>query len=99
MRQLIIFMDSFQQCYGVFLLVDLTLMFLYWLIHLYNAYFTFQESPLAASGSVLIILAELWRVLLLSEACHQFTMEANKVIMKLEEIKGFMRNYNKRKVL
>ena len=99
LTQLIVFMSSFQQCYGVFLLVDLTLMFLYWLIHLYNAYFTFQESPLAASGSVLIILAEFWRVLLLSEACHKFTMEANKVIMKLEEIRATMKDYDKRKVL
>ena len=97
-RQLIVFMDSFQQCYGVFLLVDLTLMFLYWLIHLYNAYFTFQESPLAASGSVLIILAELWRVFLLSEACHQFTKEADKVIMKLEEIRATMKSHEEGKV-
>ena len=86
-KQLFVFMESFQKCFGVFLLVDLSLMFLYWLIHLYDAYFTFQEGPLAACGSVLIIAAELWRVVLISEAGQQFTEKTNDVVSKLEDMR------------
>ena len=80
-------MKNLQKCSGVFLLVDLSLMFFYWLIHLYNAYFTFQEGPLAACGSVLIIAAELWRVVLISEAGEQFTEKTNDVVSKLEDMR------------
>ena len=40
-RKMLDYMDSFHNCFGVFLLVDLSLMFFYWLLHLYDAYFTF----------------------------------------------------------
>jgi hypothetical protein len=91
-KNIMIFMENFQHCFGIFLLFDLSLMFLYWLIHLYRAYFTFQESSLAASGSVLIILAELWRVVLISNACENFTEKVNRVIRKYkDELPNFLR--------
>ena len=36
------FMEATQRGFGFFLLVDITLMLIFWLIHLYHAYFTFQ---------------------------------------------------------
>ena len=41
-KELTVFMKNTQDGYGFFLLVDLTLMLLYWLIHTFKAYFTFQ---------------------------------------------------------
>ena len=41
-KELTVFMECTQNGYGFFLLVDLTLMLLYWLIHTFKAYFTFQ---------------------------------------------------------
>ena len=35
-------MEAIQGGYGFFILVDITLMLIYWLLHLYHAYFTFQ---------------------------------------------------------
>ena len=35
-------MEAIQGSYGFFILVDITLMLIYWLLHLYHAYFTFQ---------------------------------------------------------
>ena len=35
-------MDAIQGGFGFFILVDITLMLIYWLLHLYHAYFTFQ---------------------------------------------------------
>ena len=48
-RELTVFMENFQNGYGFFLLVDLTLMLLYWLIHTFKAYFTFQASVIRKS--------------------------------------------------
>ena len=36
------FIVATQRGFGLFLLVDITLMLILWLIHLYHAYFTFQ---------------------------------------------------------
>ena len=36
------FMEAIQKCFRFFILVDITLMLIYWLLHLYHAYFTFQ---------------------------------------------------------
>ena len=92
------YMDSFHNCFGVFLLVDLSLMFFYWLLHLYDAYFTFQEGPLAAAGSVLIISAELWRVVLISEAGEKFTEKTTEVVRRLEDMKVTMIDKEDRQV-
>ena len=35
-------MEATQRGFGFFILVDITLMLIYWLLHLYHAYFTFQ---------------------------------------------------------
>ena len=35
-------MEALQRGFGFFILVDITLMLIYWLLHLYHAYFTFQ---------------------------------------------------------
>ena len=35
-------MEAVQGGYGLFILVDICLMLLYWLLHTYHAYFTFQ---------------------------------------------------------
>merc|ERR1712240_388822 len=37
-RELTVFMENFQNGYGFFLLVDLTMMLIYWLIHSFRAY-------------------------------------------------------------
>ena len=37
-----VFMETIQGGFGFFILVDITLMLIYWLLHLYHAYFTFQ---------------------------------------------------------
>ena len=36
------FMEALQEGFQFFILVDITLMLIYWLLHLYHAYFTFQ---------------------------------------------------------
>ena len=46
-KELTIFMESTQNGYGFFLLIDLTLMLLFWLIHTFKAYFTFQVSHIS----------------------------------------------------
>ena len=35
-------MEAIQRGFGFFLLADITLMLIYWLLHLYHAYWTFQ---------------------------------------------------------
>ena len=35
-------MEGIQKCFGFFILIDVTLMLMYWLLHTYHAYFTFQ---------------------------------------------------------
>ena len=44
------------------LLMDLSLMLVYWLVHLYGVYFNFKGGLLQGSGSLLVIGAEFWRV-------------------------------------
>ena len=41
-KMLPVLMEAIQGGFGFFILVDITLMLIYWLLHLYNAYFTFQ---------------------------------------------------------
>ena len=80
--QLINFMENFSQAFGPLLLMDLTLMLLYWLIHLYLAFATLNkegEGILSASGSILIIGSELWRVITLTSACTNFTQVSAEV--------------------
>jgi hypothetical protein len=78
-------LENFQDAYGLFLLADLTIMLLYWLEDLFTSYFTFQTNLMAASGSVIIICAELHRVVSLSLACDTLTRSAWEVIRKLEK--------------
>ena len=42
--------------------MDLSLMLVYWLVHLYGVYFNFKGGLLQGSGSLLVIGAEFWRV-------------------------------------
>ena len=44
-KELTVFMENTQNGFGFFLLVDLSLMLLFWLIHTFKAYFTFQVIP------------------------------------------------------
>ena len=75
-------MEALQRGFGFFILVDITLMLIYWLLHLYHAYFTFQvriqnlllflvslsqEGIVPALASALVILAEFSRVFMLSD--------------------------------
>ena len=78
-------MENIQQGFGRFLLIDLTLMLLFWLIHTFQAYTSVESSYLQALASVLIIWAEFSRVFYLSTKCGKFTEKSNQVIMKLEE--------------
>ena len=83
--QLIDFMENFCQAFGPLLLMDLTLMLLYWLIHLYLAFATLSkegEGVLSASGSILIIGSELWRVITLTSACTKFTEVSAEVNLR-----------------
>ena len=86
-KKLIEVRDLYQPSFGFFLLVDLSLMLIYWLIHLYNTYIHFQEGVLAASGSTLVVLAELWRIVALSYACDKFAEKSEQTSMFLEELK------------
>jgi hypothetical protein len=96
-EELIYLMENMQQAYSLFLLFDLSLMLLYWLIHLYKAYLTYQY-PLFFIASVLIILAELWRVVLLSCTCGGFTDRTEEVIGRLEEARAAARDGEERRV-
>ena len=44
-KELTVFMENTQNGYGFFLFVDLSLMLLFWLIHTFRAYFSFQVIP------------------------------------------------------
>lgn len=82
-------MEAIQRGFGFFILVDITLMLIYWLLHLYHAYFTFQvtlsigkicmylnhiqDGLFPASASALIILAEFSRVFLLSDSSARYS--------------------------
>ena len=44
-KELTVFMENTQNGYGFFLLVDLSLMLLFWLMHTFKAYFSFQVIP------------------------------------------------------
>ena len=55
---------TFRTCLLV-LLMDLSLMLVYWLVHLYGVYFMFKAGILQGSGAIFVIGAELWRVVLL----------------------------------
>ena len=70
---LIEIMKHFQQCYGLFLLVDLTIMLFYWLTHCYMAYVAFHTSALSFLGSLLVVVAELLRVIAISNTCEHLT--------------------------
>ena len=79
-------MKWLKQGFALFLLVDLTLMLLFWLTHLYMAYFSLKIGILAVINSLLMIIAELWRVVKISYACEHFTETVEQVIVKLEEL-------------
>ena len=70
---LIEIMKHFQQCYGLFLLVDLTIMLFYWLTHCYMAYVAFHTSALSFLGSLLVVIAEFLRVIAISNTCEHLT--------------------------
>ena len=84
-KELNFLMENIQHGFGRFLLIDLTLMLLFWLVHTFNAYTSFDSNYLQALASVLIICAEFSRVFYLSTKCGKFTDKTNQVIMKLEE--------------
>merc|ERR550517_263546 len=92
-------METIQKGGGIFILIDITLMLIYWLLHLYHAYFTFQEGPLPASASALIILAEFSRVFLLSDTSTKFTADAENVIARLEDEKTVAEEEHDKQVL
>ena len=48
-KMLPVLMEAIQGGFGFFILVDITLMLIYWLLHLYHAYFTFQVGILVKS--------------------------------------------------
>jgi hypothetical protein len=96
-EELIYLMENIHQAYSLFLLFDFSLMLLYWLIHLYIAYFAYQV-PLSFLGSVLIILAELCRVVLLSCTCGGFTDRTEEVIGRLEETRAAAEDGEERRV-
>merc|ERR1712062_131952 len=78
-------MEGIQGGFGFFLLIDLTLMLCFWLLHTYFAYFTFQDGLLPTTASVLMILAEFSRVFFLSYASSKYTDNAETVIGRLED--------------
>merc|ERR550517_356077 len=92
-------METIQKGGGIFILIDITLMLIYWLLHLYHAYFTFQEGLLPASASALIILAEFSRVFLLSDTSTKFTSDAEALIARLEDEKTLPEKEHDKQVL
>ena len=49
-EELTVFMENTQDGYGFFLLVDLTLMLLYWLIHTFKLYFSVQVNSIGSQS-------------------------------------------------
>jgi hypothetical protein len=90
--------DSFKKCFGFFLLADLTLMCVFWIIHLYMAFINFSNGRfLALFGNLMVILAEFTRVISISRTGERFTDNIEKIIIKLEETKTTL-NENDTKV-
>jgi hypothetical protein len=97
--ELLTIMENMHKATGILLLVDLSLMLFYWLIHLYSAYVYLQYSYMIAFfGSVLTVLAELSRVALLSCTCGKFTERTEEVIMRLRETWATTENETERRV-
>ena len=77
-------MESIQKGFGFFILVDITLMLIYWLLHLYHAYFTFQvriqNLPLFLVSTLRKALSLLWHLpwsySLNSRGCSCFLTQA-----------------------
>lgn len=96
-EKLICMIDSFKNTFRFFLLVDLTLMMLYWIIHLYNTFSEFKLGLIISGlGSVLIIMAEFLRLMFLTTACSKFTERIDQIINKLEELKSTLGDEDRR---
>ena len=75
-KDFVVFLDEFQEAFGCFLLVDLALMLFFWLSHCYIAFINSQVSGTALSGSLLVIVSELLRVVSISSTCEHITKRA-----------------------
>ena len=56
------------------------------------AFININFPALATAGPVLVIMAEMWRVVGITSACGNITQKALDVAMRLEEIKTDMVN-------
>ena len=86
-NDLVFILANFQEAYGWFLLVDLSLLLFFWLSHWYIAFINIKVSTLAVAGPVLVILAEMLRVIGISSACERITNNALEVAMAVEGLK------------
>ena len=86
-NDLVSILNNFQETFGWFLFVDLSLLLLFWLSHWFLAAIHIQISALAVAGPVLVILAELARVVGLSCTCERITTRTLQVAMRLQEVK------------
>ena len=98
-KKLIFLMVKLQSGFGRFLVVDLSLMLQFWLLHTFNAYTSFQVNYQRALSSVLVIAAEFSRVFYLSTKCGKFSEQADQVIMKLEETRVESEKKHDKKVI
>ena len=98
-KKLKLLMVNLQKGFGRFLLIDLSLMLQFWLLHTFNAYTSFQANYRRALSSLLVIGAEFSRVFYLSTMCGKFTEQADQVIMKLEEARVGSEEKHDKKVI
>ena len=80
---------AFQNTFSLFLLLDLSFMTIFWILHLFTIYLcTRGKMYILSLGSFLIVLAELWRVFIITTECHTYQDEVKKMINIIKEGKG-----------
>ena len=96
LEKLIMKMRIFQDCFNVFLLLDISFMTIFWILHLFQIYLMFHlQSSISALGSFLIVLAELWRVLTITTECHAYEDTVKKLIDNINEAKLYVSEKDK----
>jgi hypothetical protein len=70
------------------LLLDFSFMMLFWILHLFQIYLMVHlQLSFSALGSFLIVLAELWKVLMITNECQAFEDNTKKLIDNIKEAK------------
>ena len=80
---------AFQDTFSLFLLLDFSFMTIFWILHLFTIYICIKDKMyILALGSFMIVLAELWRVFIITTECHTYQDEVKTIINNIKEVKG-----------